>query len=131
MNSDYYPSDNSDTNSDYSVTNSDYIVPDSEYVDATNSDYDVTNTNYDVTNNQYDVTNSDYDVTGSDYDVSGDVESLCHVFSGESNIVLDIVESLGNDYSQPTSPKALPIHGKFFINVIFKRSKTYYSILSQ
>ena len=40
-----------------------------------------------------------------------DPEEMCRVAGGDSNIVLDIVESVNDDFSQMTSPKQLPITG--------------------
>ena len=41
-----------------------------------------------------------------------DPEDMCRVSTGESNIVMDIPESLGNDYGQFTNPRKLPILGQ-------------------
>ena len=41
-----------------------------------------------------------------------DPENMCRVSTGESNIVMDIAESLGNDYGQSTNPRKLPILGQ-------------------
>ena len=41
-----------------------------------------------------------------------DPEDMCRVSTGESNIVMDIPESLGNDYGQSTNPRKLPILGQ-------------------
>ena len=41
-----------------------------------------------------------------------DPEDMCRVSTGESNIVMDIAESLGNDYGQSTNPRKLPILGQ-------------------
>ena len=40
-----------------------------------------------------------------------DPEDMCRVANDASNIVLDIVESLNDDFSQMTSPSQLPITG--------------------
>ena len=40
------------------------------------------------------------------------MSTLCHVVGGDPNIVVDINESNGNDFSQFTSPPSLPIIGK-------------------
>ena len=39
-------------------------------------------------------------------------EDMCRVSTGESNIVLDLEESRGTDYSQKTRPRELPILGE-------------------
>ena len=40
------------------------------------------------------------------------LDDMCRVSSGESNIVMDLMESLGNDFSQDTNPRELPIIGR-------------------
>ena len=43
--------------------------------------------------------------------VSGQGDDLCRTQTGQSNIVLDLMESLGNDFSQLTVPGELPVTG--------------------
>ena len=38
-------------------------------------------------------------------------EDMCHIQDGKSNIVLDMFESFGNDFSQMTNPVELPVMG--------------------
>jgi len=40
-----------------------------------------------------------------------DLDDMCRVSTGQSNIVMDLMESLGDDFSQETNPKELPIAG--------------------
>ena len=46
-----------------------------------------------------------------------DPEEMCRVASGDTNIVMDIVESVNEDFSQLTSPKQLPITGTILKNL--------------
>lgn len=39
-------------------------------------------------------------------------ENMCHEYRGRSNIVLDIFESIGTDFSQATNPRELPLYGQ-------------------
>ena len=39
------------------------------------------------------------------------VEDMCHIKDGQSNIVLDMFESFGDDFSQRTNPVELPVMG--------------------
>ena len=39
------------------------------------------------------------------------LEDMCHLSTGQSNIVLDMFESFGDDFNQQTSPAQLPILG--------------------
>ena len=49
------------------------------------------------------------DVPSGDSSVS--VEDMCHIQDGKSNIVLDMFESFGDDFSQMTNPVELPVMG--------------------
>ena len=40
-----------------------------------------------------------------------DTDDMCRVSTGESNIVMDLMESFGDDFSQETDPRELPITG--------------------
>ena len=60
-----------------------------------------------------------------------DAESLCHVIGGDSNIVLDIVESFGNDISQPTRPRILPVYGKLTLDFIHRISIEWTSLCKE
>ena len=40
-----------------------------------------------------------------------DTDDMCRVSTGQSNIVMDLMESFGDDFSQETNPKELPIAG--------------------
>ena len=44
-------------------------------------------------------------------DSSVSVEDMCHIQEGKSNIVLDMFESFGDDFSQMTNPVELPVMG--------------------
>ena len=44
-------------------------------------------------------------------DSSVSVEDMCHIQEGKSNIVLDMFESFGPDFSQMTNPVELPVMG--------------------
>ena len=39
------------------------------------------------------------------------VEDMCHIENDQSNIVLDMFESFGDDFSQMTNPVELPVMG--------------------
>jgi len=40
-----------------------------------------------------------------------DIDDMCRVSTGQSNIVMDLMESFGDDFSQETNPRELPIAG--------------------
>ena len=40
-----------------------------------------------------------------------DTDDMCRVSTGDSNIVMDLMESFGDDFSQETNPRELPIAG--------------------
>ena len=44
-------------------------------------------------------------------------ENMCHEYRGRSNIVLDIFESIGRDFSQATNPRELPLYGQIGSNI--------------
>jgi len=70
-------------------------------------DYELNIPSYD-----YDTTLSETLVQVNDNTENVDLNDMCRVSSGESNIVMDLIESLGDDFSQETSPKELPITGR-------------------
>ena len=70
-------------------------------------DYELNIPTYD-----YDTTLSETLVQVNDNTENVDLNDMCRVSSGESNIVMDLIESLGDDFSQETSPKELPITGR-------------------
>ena len=41
-----------------------------------------------------------------------EMDDMCRVSTGESNIVMDLMESFGDDYNQETNPRELPIIGQ-------------------
>ena len=59
-------------------------------------------------------------------------EDMCRVSTGESNIVLDLEESRGADYSQRTRPRELPIMGEvgrdINLELVFPTGYTIFSL---